>query len=138
MLLREELYGVNNLDYQKNFFENCKKQKFLLKNLLQKLKSQGKSIYGYGASTKGNVILQYCGINKNYLDCIIEVNSFKFNRFTPGSNIKILSEKHIKKKRPDYLLVLPWHFKDHIIKKEKKFLKNGGKLIFPLPDIEIV
>ena len=84
------------------------------------------------------MILQYCGINKNYLDCIIEVNSFKYNRFTPGSKIKIMSEKYLRKKKPDYLLVLPWHFKDHIIKKEKQFLDSGGKLIFPLPEIEIV
>ena len=63
---------------------------------------------------------------------------YKFNRFTPGSNIRIISEDKLKKMRPDYLLVLPWHFKDFIIKKEKKFLSNGGKLIFPLPDIEII
>jgi hypothetical protein len=138
LLLREELNGVNSLSHQKKFFDQCKKHKFLLNNLLKKLKSQGKKIYGYGASTKGNVILQYCGINNNYLDCIIEVNSFKFNRFTPGTNIKILSEKHIKKDKPDYLLVLPWHFKDHIINKEKDFLNSGGKLIFPLPEIEII
>ena len=138
LLLREKLNDVNNLNFQKKFFNNCKKHKFLLNNLLKKLKSQGKSIYGYGASTKGNVILQYSGINKNYLDCIIEVNKFKFNRYTPGTKIKILSEKYMKKKKPDYLLVLPWHFKDHIIKKEKTFLDSGGKLIFPLPEIEII
>ena len=138
LLLRENLNGFNELNIQKSFFNQCNKHKFLLNNLLKKLKSQGKKIYGYGASTKGNVILQYCKINKNILDCIIEVNKFKYNRYTPGSKIKILSEKYLNKKRPDYLLVLPWHFKDHIIKKEKKFLDNGGKLIFPLPEIEIV
>ncbi len=138
LLLRENLNGFNDIKTQKNFFYQCNKHKYLLNNLLKKLKSQGKKIYGYGASTKGNVILQYCKINKNLLDCIIEVNKFKFNRYTPGSKIKILSEKHLNKKKPDYLLVLPWHFKDHIIKKEKKFLDNGGKLIFPLPEIEIV
>ena len=84
---------------KKQFFNQCKNHKFLLNDLLKKLKSQGKIIYGYGASTKGNVILQYCGINKNYLDCIIEVNSFKYNRFTPGSKIKIMSEKYLRKKK---------------------------------------
>jgi hypothetical protein len=138
LLLREKSNGFNNLKIQKNFFIHCKRHRFLLNDLLKKLKSQGKKIYGYGASTKGNVILQYCKINKKLLDCIIEVNSFKYNRYTPGSNIKIVSEKYLKKKKPDYLLVLPWHFKDHIIKKEKNFLDNGGKLIFPLPEIEII
>ncbi len=138
LLLRENLNGFNDLKIQKNFFNKCNKHKYLLNNLLKKLRSDGKKIYGYGASTKGNVILQYCKINKKLLEYIIEVNKFKFNRFTPGSKIKIVSEKFLNKKKPDYLLVLPWHFKDHIIKKEKKFLDNGGKLIFPLPEIEIV
>ena len=138
LLLREKTNGFNSLKVQKDFFNQCKKHRFLLNNLLKKIKSQGKKIYGYGASTKGNVILQYCKINKNILDYIIEVNSFKYNRYTPGSKIKIVSENYLKKNKPDYLLVLPWHFKDHIIKKEKKFLDNGGKLIFPLPEIEII
>ncbi len=138
LLLRENLNGFNTLKVQKQFFKQCKKHKFLIKNLLKKLKSQGKKIYGYGASTKGNVILQYCKINKNFLKYIIDVNSFKYNRYTPGSNIKIVSEKYLKKQKPDYLLVLPWHFKEHILKKEKKLLDKGIKFIFPLPEIEIV
>ena len=101
-------------------------------------KNTNKKILGYGASTKGNVLLQYCGINSKILDNIAEVNKFKFNKFTPGTKIKIISKKKAKKKKPDYLLVLPWHFKDHIVKREQKFLKEGGKLIFPLPDIEII
>ena len=138
LLLRENLNGSNNLKIQKQFFNKCKKQKLLLKELLKKLKLQEKIIYGYGASTKGNVILQYCGIDEKYLDFIVEVNKFKFNKYTPGSKIKIISEKHMKKKPPDYLLVLPWHFKDYIVKKENLFLHNGGKMIFPLPEIEII
>ena len=138
LLLREKLNGFNSLKIQKKFFVQARRHKYLLNNLLKKLKSEKKLIYGYGASTKGNVILQYCNINNKLIDCIIEVNSFKYNRFTPGTKIKIVSEKFMKKKKPDYLLVLPWHFKDHIIKKEKKFLDSGGKLIFPLPEIEIV
>ena len=82
--------------------------------------------------------MQYCKINKNYLNYIVEVNNFKYNRYTPGSKIKIVSEKFIKKQKPDYLLVLPWHFKEHILKKEKNLLDKGVKFIFPLPEIEIV
>ena len=97
-----------------------------------------KLVLGYGASTKGNVILQFCGLNSNILPYIGEVNSFKFNKYTPGSNIKIISEKKAKLMRPDYFLVLPWHFRDFILNKEKKFINGGGKFIFPLPDIEII
>ena len=97
-----------------------------------------KKIIGYGASTKGNVILQYCKLNQKNLKFIADVNKDKRNRFTPGSNIKIIDEKEIKKIKPDYMVVLPWHFKNFIIQKERKFLNEGGKLIFPLPDIEII
>lgn len=138
LLLREKLLQFNNLKTQKIFFNNIKKQKLLLFNLIKKLRSKGKKICGYGASTKGNVILQYCGLTEKHLDCIFEVNPFKFNRFTPGSKIRILPERYLKKIKPDYLLVLPWHFKEHIITKEKNFLDKGGKLIFPLPEIEII
>ena len=99
---------------------------------------QNKKVYGYGASTKGNVILQFSKIDSKLIKYIGEVNKFKFNKYTPGSKIKIVSEKQLKKFKPDYLLVLPWHFKDHILKREHQYLKNGGKFIFPLPDIEII
>ena len=138
VLESERLNKYNEIVRQKEFFKECQNHKILLKKLLLTIKKQNKKIIGYGASTKGNVLLQYCNINSKLINFIAEVNKFKFNKYTPGSNIKIISEKQAKLKNPDYMLVLPWHFKDHIIKREHKFLKNGGKLIFPLPDIEII
>ena len=138
VLESERLNKYNEIEKHKLFFKECQNHKILLKKLLITLKKQNKKIIGYGASTKGNVLLQYCNINSKILDYIAEVNKFKFNKYTPGSNIKIISEKEAKLKKPHYLLVLPWHFKDHIVKREQNFLKNGGKLIFPLPDIEII
>jgi hypothetical protein len=138
LLEKEEILNYNNLNKHKDFYQECLKQKLLLVNLLKNLKDMKKKVLGYGASTKGNVILQFCNINEKLIPYIGEVNKYKFNKYTPGSNIKIISETKLKKMQPDYMLVLPWHFKDFIIKKEKKFLNNGGKLIFPLPDIEIV
>ena len=138
VLESERLNKYNEIEKHKIFFKECQNHKILLKKLLITLKKQNKKIIGYGASTKGNVLLQYCNINSKILDYIAEVNKFKFNKYTPGSNIKIISEKEAKLKKPHYLLVLPWHFKDHIVKREQNFLKNGGKLIFPLPDIEII
>jgi len=138
LLEKEETLKYNELATHKNFYKECLKQKKLLVDLLKNLKDMKKKVLGYGASTKGNVILQFCNIDKKLVEYIGEVNKFKFNKYTPGSNIKIISEKKMKVLKPDYLLVLPWHFKNFIVKKEKKFLMEGGKLIFPLPDIEII
>lgn len=138
ILESEKRNKYNEISRQKDFFKQCKNHKFLLKKLLITLKKQNKKVYGYGASTKGNVILQFSKIDSKLIKYIGEVNKFKFNKYTPGSNIKIVSEKQLKKFKPDYLLVLPWHFKDHILKREHQYLKNGGKFIFPLPDIEII
>ena len=138
LLYKESLFQMNNLETYKNFYKQVLKQKKLLKDLLYNLKDMKKKVLGYGASTKGNVILQFCEINSKILPFIGEVNSYKYNRFTPGTKIKIISEEVAKKMNPDYFFVLPWHFKDFILKRERNFIKRGGKFIFPLPDIEIV
>jgi hypothetical protein len=138
LLNQESKDNINNITTFKKFFLEINKQKKNLKDLLKNLIDMKKKIYGYGASTKGNVILQFSNINSKLLPLIGEVNPFKFNRYTPGTKIKIVSESVIKKNKPDYLLVLPWHFKNFIIKKERKYLDSGGKLIFPLPQIEII
>ena len=109
-----------------------------LMELINNLNSNGKRIAGYGASTKGNVILQFCNLSTKDIFGIAEVNPDKFGKFTPASNIPIKSESEIKEEKPDYLLVLPWHFRENIISREQSFIRSGGKLIFPLPEIEIV
>lgn len=106
--------------------------------LLNALKAEGKSIVGYGASTKGNVLLQYCGIDDTILDCIVEVNEDKFGAYTPGTRIPIVSDDYLKSNKPDYCFVLPWHFKSNILEREMEFRKGGGKFIFPMPQLIIV
>jgi hypothetical protein len=138
LLKKEDIYKYNSFSTHKEFFKNAEKHKKLFKELLLNLKDMNKKIIGYGASTKGNVILQYCGINSDILDVIVDVNKDKHNKFTPGSRIRIVGENFIKQFKPDYMVVMPWHFKSFILNKEKPFLNGGGKLIFPLPDIEIV
>lgn len=95
-------------------------------------------ILGYGASTKGNVILQFCNFTTKDISYIAEINQDKFGSFTPGTHIPIISEKEAKKMKPDFFMVLPWHFKDNIVAREKEYLKSGGKLLFPLPAIEVI
>jgi hypothetical protein len=102
------------------------------------LLDDGKRILGYGASTKGNVLLQFCQFGPEHIPAIAEVNTEKFGAYTPGSLIQIVSEAEARAMKPDYFLVLPWHFKAGIVQREKEYLASGGKLIFPLPEIEIV
>ncbi len=109
-----------------------------LLDLLESLVADGKKIIGYGASTKGNVLLQFCGLTTKHLSCIADVNPDKFGAYTPGSNIPIVSEEEARRMKPDYFLVLPWHFKHGILEREKEFMAGGGKLIFPMPEIEII
>lgn len=138
VLAEEEKNGFNKLKIYEQFRKNSEKHRKDLKDLISKLRSEDKKILGYGASTKGNVILQYCNISVEDLACIADVNEYKFDRYTPGTRIPIVSEVEAKKLNPDYFLVLPWHFKDGIIVREKDFLAADGKLIFPLPKIEII
>ena len=109
-----------------------------LNSLLDSLAADGKLVCGYGASTKGNVILQYCDIKEDKIKVIGEVNSDKFGAYTPSTFIPIDDEQKVKAMKPDYLLVLPWHFRNGILAKEQEFLNEGGHFIFPLPNIEIV
>lgn len=109
-----------------------------LVELVRTLRAEGATLIGYGASTKGNVILQFCGFTPADVEAIAEVNPDKFGRVTPGTGIPIVSEDEARARRPDYLIVFPWHFRDGIISREEQYLRGGGRLIFPLPEIEIL
>lgn len=109
-----------------------------LRAFLGELARRGERVMGYGASTKGNVLLQFCDISSKELPCIAEVNPDKFGLFTPGTSIPIVSEEEARQMQPDALLVLPWHFRPFIIQREHAFLSAGGRLIFPLPRLETV
>jgi hypothetical protein len=126
-----------NIDLE-GFARRSKEHANKLREILVDLKNKGKSVYLYGASTKGNTLLQYAGIDNNILISAAERNPAKYGRRTPGTNIPIVSESDVRAARPDYMLVLPWHFRSAIIMREQKYLNEGGSLIFPLPVIDIV
>lgn len=138
MLKQEKDMGLETPKPYRDFEEKVYRHRQNLKELIRTLVTDGKIIIGYGASTKGNVLLQFCGLGTKHIPYIAEVNKEKFGSYTPGTNIPIISEKEAKAKKPDYIFVLPWHFKYSILEKEKDFLAKGGKFIFPLPEIEIV
>lgn len=138
MLSQEKEMGLETIKPYEEFAKRTAQHKKRLTDLIKSLVDDGKKVFGYGASTKGNVLLQYCGFTSNEIPYIAEVNTEKFGSFTPGTNIPIISEKEAKEMKPDYFLVLPWHFKNSIIEREGDYLSNGGKFIFPLPEIEII
>ena len=138
LIKSEEELKLSTLTPYHEFLSRVENHKKELNDFIKAETAKGKKIYGYGASTKGNVILQYCNITKNEVKGIAEVNEDKFGAFTPGTLIPIESESTIKSLNPDYLIVLPWHFKAGIIKRETPYIKNGGKFVFPLPKLEIV
>jgi len=109
-----------------------------LTKLIKDLKRAGKRIHVYGASTKGNVILQFCGIDNSLIDYAADRNPDKSGARTIGTDIPIISEEESRKMRPDYYLVLPWHFRDEFLARERKTIEAGARFIFPLPNIEIV
>ena len=138
MLQQEKNMNLDTVEPYLAFAERMKNHKEQLVSLINALVADGKKVFGYGASTKGNVLLQYCDFTPEQITCIAEVNEQKFGSLTPATHIPIISEKDAKEMKPDYFLVLPWHFRHSILEREKEFRKNGGKFIFPLPEIEII
>lgn len=134
---------INSILKEESFinFESYKKFNLRLDNVKKVVNNfleNNKKVVGYGASTKGNIILNHCGIKSDKIKHICDGNIQKIGNYTPGSNIKIITKKRMRKMKPDYLFVLIWSFRSEVIKQEKKFLLNGGKLIFPLPIFHII
>ena len=117
--------------------ESIERKRNSTKELLLNLQADGKSIFGMGASTKGNILLNYLGLDSSVISAIGEVNTSKYGKFTPGSLIPIIPEDEVLKTNPDYILFLPWHFRTFAIKKYEDYLNLGGQIIFPLPELEI-
>jgi hypothetical protein len=138
LLRKETELGLDTLRPYEEFKKRIFTRRDELLAFIRKAQSEGKKILGYGASTKGNVILQFCNLTENEIPCIAEVNPDKFGAFTPGSLIPIVSEADAKKMKPDYFLVLPWHFRDNLLAREKSYLEAGGKMFFPLPELDVV
>ena len=136
-LVDEKRYKLEKKSSFIAFFKSVKKLKYKTNKILNSIRSKKKVIHGYGASTKGNILLQYFGISSDQVPYIADRNPEKDGLHTPGTKIKIISEEKSRSLKPDYYLVLPWHFKNEIIKREKKIIKKGTKLIFPLPTFEI-
>ena len=138
--LRQEEFDLQ-LDTDKpyrHFQERVNVHGEQLSSLLKKLRSEGKRVHVYGASTKGNTILQWCGVDNRLVDVCAERNPDKYGARTLGTDIPIVSEEESRAVKPDYYLVLPWHFREEFLQREKATMAAGVGMIFPLPEIEVV
>ncbi len=134
----EKKYGISKIRTYKQFGKKVWTLRNSLQKKIKKLKQEGKMIYGYGASAKGNVLLNFCNIDNKMINFIIDTTSLKQNLLTPGTHIPIKSPKKIIQKGVgDIFLLLAWNYKVDILKKEKSFRKRGGKFLIPVPNPRI-
>jgi ubiquinone/menaquinone biosynthesis C-methylase UbiE len=138
LLSWEKTLKLNEKEIWLDFFVQIERLKKETVDFIKQEKSKGKVICGYGASTKGNTLLQYFGLDHSHIDAIAERSPYKYGLKTIGTNIPIYSEERVRAMKPDYMLVLPWHFIDEFVKREDDYLSNGGKFIVPCPKFQII
>jgi NDP-4-keto-2,6-dideoxyhexose 3-C-methyltransferase len=134
----EKTLNLNSIDRWNSFFTEIEELKSNVFNFIKEEKLKNKKIWAYGASTKGNTLLQYFGLDNTLIDGIAERSPYKWGLKTIGTNIPIYSEDEMRKENPDYLLVLPWHFINEFVIREDEFLKNGGTFIVPCPKFKLI
>lgn len=135
---KEENLGIRKLSTYQKFAKKIAQNKKDLKFLLKKLKSQGKTIVGYGAPAKGNTLLNYFRIGAETLEYIVEDSQYKLGLYTPGMHIPVVEPGKIQQTKPDYVLILAWNFAEPIMKKMDGYKKKGGKFIIPVPTPQVI
>jgi 2-polyprenyl-3-methyl-5-hydroxy-6-metoxy-1,4-benzoquinol methylase len=134
----EESLKLSEPETYTSWFEKIKELKKQTVDFITSEKARGKSIWGYGASTKGNTLLQWYGLDNKLIDAIAERSPAKYGKLTIGTNIIIKSEEEMRQVKPDYLLILPWHFISAFRSREKDYLNSGGKFVVPCPKFEVI
>ena len=138
LLSQEIKEGFNRIEIYKKINNNVLKLKNDIISLLEKLKNEGKKIVAYSAPAKGNILLNYFGINNNYLDFIVDKSEAKQGLYTPGTHLLVYSPEKIYQIKPDYLLILSWNIADEVMVQLKKYHDNGGKFIIPIPSVRVI
>jgi hypothetical protein len=134
----EKTLNLNDQSTWDSFFARTEDLKDKVVSFIKEEKAKGKKVWAYGASTKGNTLLQYFNLDHTLIDGIAERSPYKWGLKTIGTNIPIFSEDEMRKQNPDYLLVLPWHFINEFVTREEDFLKNGGTFIVPCPKFQLI
>ena len=134
----EEVAGLLDVRSYAGFAEQVKETKRKLLAFLIEAKRAGKTIAGYGAPGKGNTLLNYCGIRTDFIDFTVDRNTYKQGKFLPGTHIPIYAPEKIREARPDYVLILPWNFKDEIMQQMAHIQEWGGKFVVPIPEVRVI
>jgi SAM-dependent methyltransferase len=138
LLGAERVWGVDRIDSYRPFARKVEALKVDLLDLLARLKGEGKQIAAYGASAKGSTLLNYFGIGRETLDFVADRSTVKQGRLTPGTHLPILPAEALVERRPDYVLLLTWNFKDEILRQQRAYTDGGGRFIIPIPEVVVV
>jgi len=137
LVRREKSAGIERLDAYATFAENVKETKRKLLEFLIEAKRKGKTITGYGAPGKGNTLLNYCGVRGDFIDYTVDRNTYKQGKYLPGTHIPIFPPEKIRETKPDYVLILPWNFKDEIMDQVGYIREWGAQFVVPIPEVRV-
>jgi hypothetical protein len=138
LLEEEERLGMDKFEYYRDFAQRVHRFRARARKLIGDLKAQGKSIAAYGAAAKGTILLNYLGFNDRTLEYVVDRNVHKHGKYMPGVRLRVDDPARLLEERPDYVMILPWNFKDEIIRQQDTYRRSGGKFIVPIPDLAIV
>lgn len=138
LLDKEKNAGLLTMEYYASFSQKAFETKLSFLDFLISAKKQGKKVAGYGAAAKGNTLLNYCGVKADLVDFVVDANPNKRDKFLPGSHIPVLNEDHLKKTKPDYVIIFPWNIRDEIMNQLSYIREWNGKFLIPIPKPELV
>ena len=138
LLQREESLGFRDIGHYTAFAEQVNATKRALLDFLIKAKAEGKTVVGYGAPAKGNTLLNYCGIRRDFLEFTVDRNPHKQGTYLPGTRIPVYAPEKIFAVRPDYVLILPWNIKDEIVAQMARIREWGGRFVVPIPRVQVI